>query len=44
MKLGAVLKWGYFNKRRGFERVAQEVLQWDVFITYKGSRKVLTKI
>jgi len=37
MKSGALLKVKYFNKRRGFEWVAKEVLRSDVF-------KVVTNI
>ncbi len=39
MKLGALIKWGVFNKRGHFERVAEEVLQWDIFTTNKWSWK-----
>ncbi len=37
MKLGTLLKWGYFNKRRSFERVDQDVLEMRHFITDQGS-------
>jgi hypothetical protein len=44
MKLGALLKRGYLNKRRGLERVAQEVLLVRHFITDQGSGKFLQKL
>ncbi len=34
---------GYFNKRKGFKRVAQEVLLVRHFITDQGSGKFLRK-
>jgi hypothetical protein len=45
MLLGSLLKMGsIFNKRRGFERVAEEVFGGDIFITEKGCGKVLMKM
>ncbi len=39
MKLRASLKWGHFNKGRGFERVAQKVFGVEMFCN--GSGKIL---
>ncbi len=44
MKLGNAIKMGnIFNKRRGFERVALEVLVRDIFVMEEGHEKVLQK-
>ncbi len=43
MKLGALLKWGDFNKRRNLLKDGAGSLQWDVFTTDKGSWKFLQK-
>jgi len=42
MKLRALLKWVFLNKRSHFERVAQEVCS-ETFYKGKGKLKVLMK-
>ncbi len=44
MNLGALLKWGLFNKWRGFERVAPEVYTVRCFIDRSGKQKGFMKI